>query len=92
MTRLSDAEVMRALGGLAGWRREGDEIVRDFEFRDFVEAVGFIAQVGLLAERANHHPRLVNVYNRVTVALSTHDEGGITGRDVKLAVEIAERA
>ena len=92
MAKLSDAEVEQALAGLDGWRREGETITRDFQFRDFVEALGFIAQVGLLAERANHHPNLSNVYNRVTIALSTHDEGGITERDVSLAKEIDGRA
>ena len=91
MPKLSDAEVEQALAGLDGWRREGDTITRDFQFRDFVEAMGFIAQVGLLAERANHHPNLSNVYNRVTIALSTHDEGGVTERDVSLATEINGR-
>jgi 4a-hydroxytetrahydrobiopterin dehydratase len=92
MPKLSDAEIEQALTGLEGWSRAGDEIAREFQFRDFVEALGFIAQVGLLAERANHHPNLSNVYNRVTIALSTHDEGGITERDIKLATEISERA
>ena len=92
MPKLSDAEVEQALVGLDGWRRESDAITRDFQFRDFVEALGFIAQVGLLAERANHHPNLSNVYNRVTIALSTHDEGGVTERDVSLATEINGRA
>ena len=91
MPKLSDAEVEQALAGLDGWRREGDTITRDFQFRDFVEAMGFIAQVGLLAERANHHPNLSNVYNRVTIALSTHDEGGVTERDISLATEINGR-
>ena len=92
MPKLSDAEIEQALSDLESWSRRGDEIVREFQFRDFVGAMGFIAQVGLLAERANHHPNLSNVYNRVTIALSTHDEGGITERDVKLATEISERA
>ena len=92
MPKVSDAEIEQALAGLEGWSRRGDEIVREFQFRDFVGAMGFIAQVGLLAERANHHPNLSNVYNRVTIALSTHDEGGITERDIKLATEISERA
>lgn len=92
MPKLSDAEIERALSDLEGWSRHDDEIVREFQFRDFVEAMGFIAQVGVLAERANHHPNLSNVYNRVTIALSTHDEGGVTERDVALATEISERA
>ena len=91
MPKLSDAEIEHALSDLEGWNRREDEIVRDFQFRDFVAAMGFIAQVGLLAERADHHPNLSNVYNRVTIALSSHDEGGITERDIKLATEINER-
>ena len=92
MPKLSDAEIEQALGDLEGWSRGDDEIVREFQFRDFVEAMGFIAQVGLLAERADHHPNLSNVYNRVTIALASHDEGGITERDIKLATEINGRA
>ncbi|MBM3140691.1 MAG: 4a-hydroxytetrahydrobiopterin dehydratase [Chloroflexi bacterium] len=90
--KLSDERVRAGLAGLAGWAREGDEIVREFQFADFVAAMGFIAQVGVLAERANHHPSLSNVYNRVRIALSTHDAGGITERDLALAKEISERA
>ncbi len=92
MPRLSDSAIELALRGLPGWRREGDELARDFVLRDFVAALGFIAQVGALAERANHHPTLTNTYNRVRLALSTHDEGGITERDVALAMEISDRA
>jgi 4a-hydroxytetrahydrobiopterin dehydratase len=92
MPRLSDAEIEQALGGLEGWRREGDELVRDFALADFVAALGFIAQVGALAERVNHHPTLTNTYNRVRIALATHDAGGITAKDVDLAREIGERA
>lgn len=89
--RLTDSEIAAALVRLPGWRREGDRIVRDLQFPDFVAALGFIAQLGALAERANHHPELTNVYNKVTVALSTHDAGGITGMDTALAAEINAR-
>lgn len=89
--RLTDAEVAEALMGLPGWRREGDRIVRDLQFADFVAAFGFIAQLGVLAERANHHPELTNVYNKVAIALSTHDAGGITEMDTALAAEINAR-
>ena len=91
MPPLSDTDVERALADLPGWRREGDEIIRDVVLRDFVAAMGFITQVGVLAERANHHPTITNTYNRVRVALSTHDEGGITAHDVDLAREISDR-
>ena len=89
---MPDAQIADALKGLPGWRREGDQILRDFEFPDFVAALGFIVQVGTLAERADHHPGIVNTYNQVTLALSSHDAGGITDRDLRLAAEIDERA
>ncbi len=89
--KLTDAEVEDALASLDGWSRDGESIRREFQFSDFVAALGFIAQVGVLAERANHHPELTNVYNKVTITLSTHDEGGITGWDIDLAREIGER-
>lgn len=92
MPSLSDDVIARELGSLAGWRRDGDAIVRDYELADFVAALGLIAQIGALAERADHHPTLTNTYNRVRVELSTHDAGGITEKDVALAREIEARA
>lgn len=89
--RLTDAEIETALAGLTSWRRDGDRIVREFQFADFVTALGFIVQVGALAERADHHPEFTNVYGRVTIALSTHDTGGITSMDTALAAEINAR-
>jgi 4a-hydroxytetrahydrobiopterin dehydratase len=86
--RLSDSRINEALSNLDGWSREGETIVREFEFPDFVAALGFITRVGVLAERANHHPEIYNVYNRVHITLSTHDVGGITEQDVSLAKEI----
>ncbi len=90
--RLTEDQISEALAGLQGWTRDGEGIAREFTFEDFVEALGFIARVGVLAERANHHPELSNVYNRVRIRLSTHDAGGITGRDTGLAAEINGRA
>jgi 4a-hydroxytetrahydrobiopterin dehydratase len=92
MPKLSDDAIARELGSLAGWRREGDAIVRDYELADFVAALGLIAQIGALAERADHHPTLTNTYGRLRVELSTHDAGGITEKDFALAREIEERA
>jgi 4a-hydroxytetrahydrobiopterin dehydratase len=91
-TKLSDAEIEEALAGLEGWSREGDAIVRELQLADFVAAIGLIAQIGVLAERMNHHPTLTNTYNRVRVALSTHDVEGISDFDMRLAAEINERA
>ena len=89
--RLDDAAIESGLADLEGWQRTGDTIEREFEFADFVDALGFIAKVGVLAERANHHPELTNVYNRVRIALSTHDAGGVTSLDISLARELNER-
>jgi 4a-hydroxytetrahydrobiopterin dehydratase len=91
VARQTDAEIEAALADLLDWRREGDELVLELELRDFVEALGLMTQIGVLAERANHHPHLTNVYNRLRIALTTHDEGGITEHDIALAREITER-
>ena len=91
-TKLSDTEINQALAGLEGWSRDGDEIVRELQLADFVAAMGLITQIGILAERMNHHPTLTNTWNRVWIALSTHDVGGISDFDVRLAGEINERA
>jgi len=76
-----------ALAKLSGWSEVAgrDAISRKFVFRDFNEAFGFMARAALIAEKLDHHPEWFNVYNRVEVTLSTHDAGGVTERDVKLA-------
>jgi 4a-hydroxytetrahydrobiopterin dehydratase len=89
-TRLTDAERTSLTQSLPGWSLvEGHEaIARNFQFRDFNEAWGFMSRVALLAESQNHHPDWSNVWNRVRIELSTHDAGGLTGNDVKLAKAI----
>ena len=89
-TRLTDAERTSLTQTLPGWSLvEGHEaIARNFQFRDFNEAWGFMNRVALLAESQNHHPEWSNVWNRVRIELSTHDAGGLTGNDVKLAKAI----
>jgi 4a-hydroxytetrahydrobiopterin dehydratase len=84
---LTELERDEALVELTGWRYdEADSlIVRDFKFKDFSAAFGFMARVALAAEKAGHHPEWNNVYNRVTIALSTHDSGGVTEKDISLA-------
>jgi 4a-hydroxytetrahydrobiopterin dehydratase len=79
-----------ALARLKGWSDvDGrDAISRKFAFKDFNEAFGFMARAALIAEKLDHHPEWFNVYNRVEVTLSTHDAGGVTERDVKLASEM----
>jgi 4a-hydroxytetrahydrobiopterin dehydratase len=76
-----------ALAKLAGWSevKDRDAITRTFVFRDFNEAFGFMTRAALVAEKLDHHPEWFNVYKTVTVTLSTHDAGGLTERDIKLA-------
>jgi 4a-hydroxytetrahydrobiopterin dehydratase len=84
-----DEEARKALPAqLPGWRMaEGrDAIQRTFEFKDFNAAFGFMTRAALVAEKMNHHPEWFNVWNRVEVTLSTHDAGGLTELDVRLAL------
>jgi 4a-hydroxytetrahydrobiopterin dehydratase len=76
-----------ALKELPQWREvDGrDAITRDFKFRNFNEAFGFMARVALLAEKMDHHPEWLNIYSKVEVTLSTHDAGGVTEKDIALA-------
>ena len=89
MKKLSRTQIDYALNtSLSRWQLEGDFIRRDFEFKDFVAAWGFMNRVALLAEKADHHPNWENVYNRVTIRLSTHDADGLTDKDLQLAANI----
>ena len=83
--RLSDEEIQAALDGLSDWDREGEAVVRTYRLKDFAAAMNFVNAVAELAEAARHHPDIDIRYNRVRIALSTHDAGGITRRDVELA-------
>lgn len=73
-----------------GWSLEdgGKALVRSFRFKDFSEAFGFLTRVALHAEKADHHPEFTSVWNRVDLRLTSHDSGGVTQRDVKLAEAI----
>jgi 4a-hydroxytetrahydrobiopterin dehydratase len=88
--KLDDAARAALAGTLPQWRLvDGrDAIARSFRFADFSEAWGFMARVALLAEAQDHHPEWSNVWNRVEIVLSTHDAGGLSARDVKLAEAI----
>ncbi len=92
MAKLTDSERDEALAALPGWTRDAkrDAIARSFRFADFGEAFAFMTRVALEAEKADHHPEWSNVWNRVDIALTTHDAGGLTDRDVKLATKIDE--
>lgn len=86
--RLSPAEIDAALVRLSSWALVDEKLHRDFAFADFAAAFGFMASVAVVAEASGHHPEWSNIYNRVTVDLTTHDAGGITQRDIDLALRI----
>ena len=89
MERLEQQEIDINLQKLAsGWTQEGDFIKKEFTFKDFISAFGFMTSVALAAEKADHHPNWQNVYNKVSISLSTHDAGGLTAQDFALAVKI----
>lgn len=92
MTVLTDSEIQQALGSLPGWQRQGKAIQRVFEFPDFKAAMQFVNKIADAAEQANHHPDIDIRYNKVTMALISHDSGGVTQRDVKMAKRINEVA
>jgi 4a-hydroxytetrahydrobiopterin dehydratase len=85
---LSDAEVASRLKSIASWQVERGELVRTFSFADFRAALAFVNLVGELAEAAGHHPDIDIRYNRVRLALVTHDAGGLTGKDFDLAGKV----
>jgi len=85
MAVLTDSEIQAALGSLSGWQRNGLAIQRVFRFADFKEAMKFVNKIADAAEQANHHPDIDIRYNTVTMALVSHDSGGVTQRDVRMA-------
>jgi 4a-hydroxytetrahydrobiopterin dehydratase len=88
--KLTGSARTAALAKLKGWSElQGrDAITKKFNFKDFNEAFGFMLRAALIAEKLDHHPEWFNVYNKVEVTLSTHDAGGVTARDIKLAEEM----
>ena len=83
---LSQDQLLEALAGLTGWEHSGDALRKRYTFEDFRSAIAFIVRIGFEAETVDHHPELTNVYNRVDVALTTHDAGDrVTQKDVDLA-------
>ncbi len=88
-TPLSEDKIAEALSDLDGWSHEDDKLKKDFSFDNFRDAIAFINRIAFEAEEQVHHPELFNVYNSVSIALSTHDAGGkVTEKDLKLAKTI----
>jgi 4a-hydroxytetrahydrobiopterin dehydratase len=92
MDTLSPEQIAAALADLDGWELEDRALVRTFRFADFVHAVDFVEQLAEVAEAQRHHPDIDIRYNKVTLRLSSHDAGGLTGRDVKLAEALQQFA
>jgi 4a-hydroxytetrahydrobiopterin dehydratase len=92
MARLSDEEIDERLAGLDGWERDGDAIRRQFELDDFKGSVDFVNRLTAEAEGMNHHPDLEISWNKVTVSITTHSEGGLTENDFELAARISRLA
>jgi len=88
MPKLSEAEISEQIKGLPGWSYEGGELTRGFEFADFGGAYAFVTQIALKAEALGHHPDIDIRYNKVRLALVSHDSGGVTGRDIKFAAAV----
>jgi 4a-hydroxytetrahydrobiopterin dehydratase len=88
--KLPEVDIASALGGLSGWERAGDEIVKTFERASFPDAIAFVVRIGFLAEKADHHPDLDIRWRKVRVALTTHDAGGLTQLDLDLARAIED--
>ncbi|MBP6456423.1 MAG: 4a-hydroxytetrahydrobiopterin dehydratase [Chitinophagaceae bacterium] len=84
----NELEVREKLSNLKNWNLISGALQKDFLFKNFNQALAFIVQIGLLAEQADHHPEIINVYNKVQLRLNTHSVNGITQQDVDLAFEI----
>jgi 4a-hydroxytetrahydrobiopterin dehydratase len=88
MPVLSDEEIQERLAGLEGWERDGDAITKEFKLDDFVGSVEFVKRLTPVAEEMNHHPDLAISWNKVTVSVTTHSEGGLTENDFELASRV----
>ena len=88
MALLNDDQIRERLEGLEGWERDGESIKKDFKLEDFKGSVDFVNSLTPVAEDMNHHPDLDISWNKVTVTVTTHSEGGLTGNDFELARRI----
>ncbi len=91
MTKLKAAEVDRKIRNLPGWKRRGNFIVKEFQFEEFMDGIRFVNEVAAIAEKMDHHPDIHIRWTTVRLEIQTHDEGGITPLDLKLAGEIEKR-
>ena len=87
-SRLTDDQIKTELAGLGGWAREGNSLTKTYKFAKFAEGIAFVDRVAKAADAADHHPDIDIRYTKIKIELSTHDAGGITAADAKLAKEI----
>jgi 4a-hydroxytetrahydrobiopterin dehydratase len=85
MAKLSPEQITEKLRTLAGWERKGETIAKQYTFKEFMDGIRFINRIAEIAEQMDHHPDIAVNYRRITFTLSTHDQGGITEKDFKLA-------
>jgi 4a-hydroxytetrahydrobiopterin dehydratase len=89
MTLLNKDEINKKLSSLNGWTEGGNQIIKQFQFKDFISALNFVNKAGVFAEEMNHHPDIfIHSWNKVKITISTHSEGGITIKDFQLAEKI----
>ena len=85
LERLSEEQIKKEISSLQGWNVINGKLHRDFVFKDYVDAFGFMCRASIHIEKMNHHPEWFNVYNKISIDLTTHDAGGITQNDISLA-------
>ena len=90
MEKLTNEGIAEQLTSLDGWEYSEDAIYKHFVFADFKETLAIMMGIGMMAEGMNHHPEWTNVYNKLSIKLTTHDEGGVTMKDIGLAKKIEE--
>jgi 4a-hydroxytetrahydrobiopterin dehydratase len=88
MAKLDEGQITSKLGALPGWEHRQDAIAKQFEFKEFMDGIRFVEKVAKIAQTADHHPDILINYRRVTFTCSTHDQGGITEKDFRLAANI----
>jgi 4a-hydroxytetrahydrobiopterin dehydratase len=88
MAKLSPEQITENLKALPGWERKGEAIAKQYAFKEFMDGIRFINRIAEIAEQMDHHPDMTINYRRITFTLSTHDQGGVTEKDVKLGEAI----
>lgn len=88
---LSETYIQEQLKTIPGWTVKNGKLVREFTFSDFVEAFAFMTELAIVSEKLEHHPEWLNVYNKLHIALSTHDTGGLTEKDLEWATHCNQR-